>query len=186
MYDDFLGGNYDDRWWAGRGTGSLTALADGILRVRATAGASYELYQGDFCNLSVAGLAVMNSRWKCVDVTSVQGKIGFEAASPDNASDWIAFIFDSAISVNWLCQSAASGSVTTVDTGVACSTAYYEFRIETRPGQVTFFLNGVLIATITTNISSLLLQPYAYVVATGASARDIYFDWLEVFGDRAS
>jgi len=185
FYDDFVGSNYDNRWWTGRGGGgSLTAQADSILRIRATANTNYELYQNDLCDFSVAKNAIHTSRWRVSSLTSMSGEVGFEPTTPDNATDWLAFIYNSDIGANWQAQSAAGGVTTTIDTGVAADTSYHEFRIETTSGTLKYFLDGVLVATITTNISALLLQPYCWVVSKTAATRDVFFDWIETFGDR--
>lgn len=185
FYEDFIGTNYDNRWWFGRGSGgSISNQDNSVLRVRATAGNIYELYQNDLTDFSVAAFAALTSRWRVSATTSMSGEIGLEAASPDNGTDWIAFIFNTDVGANWLAQSATGGLVTTVDTGVAANTNFHEFRIATTSSAITYFLDGRLVATITTNISPLLLQPYCYVVSKGGASRDVLFDWIEAVCER--
>lgn len=185
FYDDFGGSSYDSAMWAARGTGGSLALqTDGSLRVRATANNSYELYQNDLPDFSVAKLATIYARYRVSSTASMAGEVGFEAASPNNTSNWITLHYDSVLGANWQAQCASGGSTTTVDTGVAANTSYHEFRIECKTGSVVFFLDGTLVATITTNIPSLLLQPYAFVVSKTGATKDLFFDWLECTGER--
>lgn len=185
FYDDFVGSNWDNRWWSGRGTGGgISTQADSVVRVRANANLTYEMYQTDKCDFSVAANAIMTSRYKLSHTTSIQGEIGFEAASPDNSNNWITLYYDSSVGANWQAQSASAGTPTTVDTGIAADTNFHEFRIETTSSKITYFLDGTLAATITTNIPTMLLQPYVFVVSKTGSARDVIFDWIEAVGER--
>jgi hypothetical protein len=186
FYDDFVGSNYDNRWWTGRGTGgSLATFDNGILRVRANGGLQYELYQGDKPDFSLAANAVHTSRWRISSLTGVSSEIGLEAASPNHTTDWLCFLYNSAYGANWQAQCGAGGSTTTVDTGVVANLSYHEFRIECSSTAVKFFLDGVLVATITTNLTALLLQPHGYVVST-SNTEDLFFDWIEAYCDRAA
>jgi hypothetical protein len=185
FYDDFTGTNYEDRWWTTRGTGGSLALqTDGSIRVRATANNSFEMYQNDLPDFFVAKNATMMFRYKLNVTTSIQGEVGFEAASPNNTLDWVTLYYDSAVGSNWQAQAAAGGTSTTVDTGVAADANYHEFKIITRNGEITYYIDGVLVATITTNITSLALQPYAYIVSKTGSTRDVFFNWIEAVGER--
>ncbi len=184
FYDDFVGSNYNTMYWSGRGSGgSLAAQAGGLLRVQATANNSYELYQGDKPDFSLVGHIVQTSRWRLSSLSSISGEVGMEAASPNNTTEWLCFLYASG-NANWQAQISSGGNTTTVDTGVAADTSYHDFRIEFTSSLVTFFLDSVLVASIGTNITSYILQPYAYVVSTTGSARDVYIDWIEVYGGR--
>jgi len=185
FYDDFGGSLYDNDMWAVRGSGGSLALqTDGSLRVRATANNSYELYQKDLPDFSVEKLATITSRYRLSSIANIQGETGFEAAAPYNGTDWITLYYDSVVGANWQAQCAVGNVPTTVDTGIAANTSYHEFRIECKTGEVVFFLDGALVATITTNITTRLLQPYAFIVSKTGSARDVFFDWLECTGER--
>lgn len=74
--------------------------------------------------------------------TVLQG-IGFEAIDNENGGRWQAICHD--------------GAETSVDTGVAVGTSTYhnfEFEVNTAGTSVEFFIDGVSVATITTNIPS--------------------------------
>lgn len=187
FYDDFVGSNYDNRWWTARGTGgSITTQTYGIVRVRANANLNYEFYQNDLCDFSVAKLAVQTARWRISAASLMSGEVGFEAASPDSGSNWICFIYDSDTGSNWYVQSASGGSVTTTNTGVAADTSYHEFKISCTSTELTFFLDGTLVATVTTNIPTNLLQPYVFVVSKTGTTRDVFLDYIEAYGERAT
>ena len=117
FYDDFGGSVYENRVWSVRGTGSIAHQTDGSARVRATANLTYEVYQGDLPDFSVAGLAVISSRFKLSSTADIQGEVGLEAANPDNTINWITFYYDSAVGANWVAQCSDAGGETSVDTG---------------------------------------------------------------------
>lgn len=186
FFDDFFGSNWDDRVWMSRGSGgSLSLRAGGVIRVRATANNNYELYQNDLGDSDVAHYARCQWRFK-KSATAMQGEIGFMGESPYSTTDWICIMYDSALGSNWRCQTAADSVVTTTDTGIASDNNYHDAIIECAPGAVRFYLDGVYMATHTTNISSRRLQLYCYVVSKTGAARDVLIDFVELSGDRDS
>lgn len=185
FYDDFVGSNWDNRWWSSRGTGgSVSTQADSVVRVRATANLAYELYQTDKCDFSVAAVASMICRFMISSTASMRGEIGLEAANPDETNNRITVYYDSAVGANWRAQCISGGAATTVDTGISADTNFHEFEIVTTSGSVKFSLDGVLVATITTNIPSTLLQPCCHVISRTGVVKDVNIDWIEAVGER--
>lgn len=188
FYDDFVGSNYDNRWWTARGTGgslSVSGVVGGILRVRATANNNYELYQNDLCDFSAAKTVVLTCRFYFPSTASMDGGIGLEAASPTNATDWLCIKYSSTFgTANWRIESASGGSSTTTDTGIAVDTNWHEARIEVTSSLITYFLDGRLLGTISSPISTALLQPYVGVVSRTGATKDVNVDWMEVYGQR--
>jgi hypothetical protein len=185
FYDDFGGSLYDNVCWAVRGSGGSIALqTDGSVRVRATANANYEFYQKDLPDFRVDKNATLICRYRISNTANMQGEVGFEAAAPDNTTNWITLYYDSAVGPNWQAQTAVGGVSTTVDTGVTANASFHEFEIRCTSAVITYFLDGALVATITTNIPTMLLQVYSYVVSKTSAARDVFFDWVEATGER--
>jgi hypothetical protein len=68
----------------------------------------------------------------------------------DKAGDYLGTASD-----NWLAVTRDSNSSTIVDTGVAViDSAYVRLMIKYTPTSIAYFINGVLVATITTNINT--------------------------------
>jgi hypothetical protein len=193
-YDDFIGAYYDNRLWSYRGTSlSLPAyLAGSIFRLLADASTWQEIYQNGSGDWSVAKSVRFRSRFRLYNLsTTSRFELGLKAAAPDEATDWIRIHRDTLVSTRWYFETRAAGVATTVDSGTAAPAVanYYEIDIETKPGSVRFALtaeNGFSVgATITTNIPSKILQPFAYTESkTAGSTRALYLDWLEIYGER--
>ena len=92
------------------------------------------------------------------------------------------FDFDQSVSANWLAGStsdAVSYTITTTSVVVVANT-WVTLRIETSTANVKYYIDGVLVATHTTNIptSTVALGLYNYqdkVSSTGAKSHDIDF-----------
>lgn len=189
-FDDFIGRVIDPFKWGMRGgTGGSTQHIAGVggqLRVTAAGGGlDYEVNQVDRCAYSAVAGGTCAFRVRIPDITLGMFEWGFDAASPNQYADWMCFDADSNSSSNWRCGTSASSVVTWVDTGIPVDTNWHVGRIELSSANAKFFFDGILVATITTNLSALLLQPFLYVYTNGASARTLYADWFEGRGYRA-
>jgi hypothetical protein len=85
----------------------------------------------------------------------------------------------------------ASAVETATDTNVAAAVTYkvFEISINQAGDSVTFYIDGVLVATITTNIpaSSAYLSMYAQILkSAGTTNRKMHFDWTEVTFSRTT
>ena len=186
FFEDFAAANYDSRIWYGRGSGgSLAITSPSLLRVRATANSAYELYQNDITDLSAAAFATMNIRAKLSSNTLGRFTLGLEGGASVSDSSWIAFAVDHNYDAgaHWWIETAHATVVTATDTGIAADANTHEFRIETSSTAVKFFLDGVLVGTNTTNITTNLLQP-AVRPTSYSAIRDISVDCIELTGQR--
>jgi hypothetical protein len=189
FFDHFQGSNYDNDVWTARGsTGYNVALIENsVVRVRASAtnGRYSEIYQGDKGDSSIAGYGRCLFRATLPSIASIAGEVGFKAASPDAGTDWVRFIFDTAVGANWRADTTAASTATTTDTGIVPSDGVYqEFEIVLAPGNVKFFIDGVLVATHTTNLTTKLLQLYGRVTTRTGSTKALYIDFVELWGNR--
>jgi hypothetical protein len=181
--DDFVGGLYQNRYWATRaGSGSVSipvSSIGGILLVRANASNYYEVYQsvGAF---TVARKVEVVWRGKVDSLTSSRAAFGLQF-DVNNRIEWL---YEAALGANWRARSVASSVETVVDTGVAADTNYHEFRIVTDTGLAHFMLDNVPLATIVTNVPTGNLSPFLRSTSTTSATRDIYADWVEIYGER--
>jgi len=187
FYDDFLGSTYDTNSWSVRSGNVPSIQAGGVLRVRASAGTSTDIPQGDMAAFSVAGYARCLWRFKISSLTSIVGEIGLESDTTWG-SHWMALNYDPANTPNggnWHCKCQAGGALISTDSGVAANTNYHEFMLQCRPGALDYWIDGVLVATNVSNITAHSLQPYIFVTSSAGSTRDVLVDFVEVTGNRA-
>lgn len=81
---------------------------------------------------------------------------------------------------SWLCQVANGASVSTVAVAAALNT-WYSLRIELNTSQCQFYIDGVLVATFTSNLPTTALSPSAGGLGVGgAGTGAIQIDYLSV------
>jgi hypothetical protein len=85
---------------------------------------------------------------------------------------------------NFQCICTNSGTSTTVGSGVAGDANDHDFGIECYSGSILFYLDGVLRATITTNITAELLQPFVNCTGSTSTAATANMDYVDARGDR--
>jgi hypothetical protein len=189
FYDDFFGSAYNARTWS-LNNGTFTALAanqGGIAQLQAGASANASI---DFGNqtghFSVAGLAEVTWRFKIETNTNIHFEIGVRQAPALEQSDkiYIQRSVDRANS-NWWCLAMKSSVETAVDTGIASDTNWHEGTIKTSTGNVDFYLDGVLVANITSaNIPTGLFGPALRFENRTSGTRNVHLDWVEAKGIR--
>lgn len=108
--------------------------------------------------------------------------------------DGVYFEYDGTVSANWLCKTAGSSTRTSVDSGVAVGAlSWYTLAIEVNAAgtEAKYYINGTLVATITTNIptnfSFQKTSHGAWIVKTlGTTARFVYIDYIAMRIDRTT
>jgi hypothetical protein len=97
----------------------------------------------------------------------------------------VVFVYDESTSVNWLAKCFDNGIETSVDTGFAVSVQYQTFRIDVTEdaSQALFYINGTLVATITTNIpvigGQFVGQGFKIQKSNGTGVRNFSVDFYE-------
>jgi hypothetical protein len=91
------------------------------------------------------------------------------------------FAYDRTIGTNWQCKTSSSSVRTTADSGVAVTTSYVRLTVIVNAAgtSVAFYINGVLVATITTNIPTLAATfniSAGIFKSAGANARTVLCD----------
>lgn len=78
----------------------------------------------------------------------------------------------------------AGGVETATDTNVAATTSYkvFEIRVNEAATSVTFYIDGVLVATISTNIpTGVDSNFYSHILkSAGTTSRNLHLDWTEI------
>lgn len=187
--DDFCGAYYDNGTWAIGTSGTSSAAkiggVGGILELIAEGG-EYAV------EMTFSSRRIYNKsqkpfiRWyiKCPDPTSLLLNIGFLDTSAWN--NWVLWTADPPDHTNWRARASNGGSETVVDSGVAPNTSWHLCEILMDTGQCFYLLDGVLYATITTNLPTVNMTPYIYLKTLGANDRNALIDWIEMESDRAS
>ena len=123
-------------------------------------------------------------RARITDKTNTAIHMGFY----DGSANYSWFNFDTAIDANKIyAECYAGSSVTRTDTGVTMSTTQWNtYRIMQYQGSYTYFyINDVLVATITNNTSSSGMKPYAYIDnKSSAEEKLLYIDVINFWKGR--
>jgi hypothetical protein len=175
---------YNNRTWSTQsGSGSVainSSCIGGIMRVRANASNYYEVYQSSL-QFSLAKKFQLTIRGQVPDLTLSRAAFGIQT----NVSNRIEWVYEAALGANWRARSVLANVETIVDVGVAADSAWHEFKIIGITGLANFFLDGVPLATITTNLATGNLAPHIRATSTNATTRDALVDWVETWGARA-
>lgn len=122
-------------------------------------------------------------------------KVGYTTTNTGFPTDGMYFLYDeggasgsATASANWLCVCRNGGSYSVVDSGVAVNTTSnplhnLKIRDYGTGNKVEFIINGVIVATITTNIpdsTKIMYIGERIVKTTGATARLLYIDYSSV------
>lgn len=189
MFDDFVCAVLDDFWTTSViGTGSLVAVIGakgGQVRIRAgnAAARSAELILG-LVGVSASGF---NPKFKIrakADSVVTNAEFWFELVWID-ASNYI--YLRAVTGGNWILYAASGGTTTQVDTGIALDSSWHIFEVMAQSGQATAYIDGILRATITTNVPTGAGRPSVYIYASGAGGtKDLLVDAISFVSDRES
>jgi hypothetical protein len=111
-------------------------------------------------------------------------RVGFvDSNTNTDSADGVYFEYDQSQSPNWRCKTASNNSRTTVTTSVVVQEANWidlQIRVDASSQTAEFFIDDVLVATITTNIptSAGRETSVGYVIAktVGGTARYVFLD----------
>lgn len=138
--------------------GGLTGTS---LAVAGTSNAGWQLATKPFC--SARSRQVWDLATEFLSATNQRIFCGLEDATPngffeldDNLGSYALFRFSTVVpDTNWRCMTRTNtaGAITNLDSGVAfAANTLYLLRIIMTPTAVKFYINGVLVATSTTDI----------------------------------
>lgn len=173
-------------------TGSITANytcqytsgnEDGVLRLYPTHATNVGDvdFRGMF-HISSSRRPVYEARFRLAQLTNVKYELGMRCSSNTTTNDYAYIRYDSAISANWriVCNNGGTENVTT--TSVAASTTQWQrLVIEVDKTAIRYYLNGVLIGTLTSSLprSSNPMVPFIRAIMGIANVTpDIYVDYV--------
>jgi hypothetical protein len=122
---------------------------------------------------SVAGNMIAEWRFRLTS-TDDYVELGFRSSTTNEAN------INTTDGNNWVVETKVGGSTTSTVTSVTPDTNWHIARIESNGTSVTFFIDGVQVASHTTNLPSGILFAYFLTMNTNSSVR---IDWVELIGD---
>lgn len=81
---------------------------------------------------------------------------------------------------NWFCIARTGGVETRVDSNVVITTSFIAVRIVRSQTDVKYYINDVLVATITTNIPSVATTPTINITTAAAADKNIDVDYFQL------
>jgi hypothetical protein len=177
FWEDFTGNTIDSTLWSSGGSAGSVFIQEGsILRIRADANDDY--YQLEQIAItSVAGFVTCNYRCRLSSLQNIKAQMGFIG---ETWTEWAVILYDDSTDTNFWCQSVFNSISSTVDSGIAADTAFHEFKIETFPGGIKYYIDGIYVTTISTNNPTALLKLYAYVTSMTGNSKDLLIDSIKV------
>jgi hypothetical protein len=186
--DDFVGGGFDSRVWSyggsvGGSIAKLAALAGQVrITVGGTSGNEYYLTQDTFKNYDTSKFVDLSWFIKIENLTNVAVRCGFK-----DTTNLIEIIYDSVDSANWIAVATDGTGTTSVTSSLAVDSSWHRLRIIGTAASMDFFVDSMLIATITTHVPSVAagVIAYGYRNAGDSGTRSFLIDWCEAVGARA-
>lgn len=170
-----------------------SARGEKILVVRGSASTAYINSTADFTQQASGAFNVQAAIRFAAVSDATQGyitRVGLVLQSVTGVADPTNGIFFRQTHTNnggrWEAVCRAASTETVVDTGIAAGTAkvILEIRINAANNSVTFYINGALVATITTNIpanTTRMRFAAAAQFAAGGADKLIYVDYFRVY-----
>lgn len=142
------------------------------------------------------GNGIISIRWgvELKDLSTVSEEFIFDAGLMDGTAtvattDGNFFRYDRLTNTNWLCVTETAGTETATDSGVAViEDSQIDLRVEMNANNTstTFYINDILVATNTTNITSAtdLTINSSMTKSAGTTTRKAFLLYYETFIDR--
>jgi len=188
FYDDFLGGSPLACWiFTGVGSESIQVADNGVIRVSSgtSSGNRRDMHWGDTLPLKVAKNVKYEAKVRSVQIANTVWCIFHLCYLDGTATNYIGVgDYPFADTTYFVAITRAGAVSTTTTTTIARDTAFHVFKVETSPASVKLYIDGTLVATHTTNIPTVGLQPLVYIETTIASAVHIEIDYIIIEGDR--
>lgn len=107
------------------------------------------------------------------------------ASPPVEPSDGAYFrALHAGAAVNWFAVSRVGASETAVDTGILGDASMHNFEIRKTSGKIIYLIDGVIVATITTNISATTVSAGMVTVTREAVFKTQTLDTIDIWGKR--
>lgn len=186
FYDDFLGLQLDNLWRANGDAGGAASIVDS-----STVSIICDNDIGDFYRLdwgAIQGVSMNAGKGLCVIQarTPDLGNLVVFVGIFNDANNFVGFRLDTAVDNNWYAVSKQGGVETATDTGLAQDAlkTKFEVRYATVGGDITFYMDDVLKATIATNKFTATGHPCLKVQTLAAFSKELAVDSVLVSWDR--
>jgi len=137
---------------------------------------SFQPYAGSFSVKFYVQVPVLSNATQ-----RFQWRAGFGDSPSADFTNGIYFEYDDSQSLNWRIKTANSGTRTITNTStVVTAGAWVRLGISTSNGSLfTFFINGVSVGTISTNIPTVGLSPIMQMVSSvGTTSKQVWVDYF--------
>lgn len=177
FYDDFLGTVLDNRWAQSGETGGSAIISPRskvLISTPATMNAYYRINWNGKRGIYVGKLPKFFAKVTPTGDPDLNVFVGLYK----DVNNLIWFGYEPGVGFNWLARCISGGSVTTIDTGVPVDDTLVELLIDVvTTGEVKFYIDGVLKATINTDIPATSdVEPWLEVQALTAGVVSLTVD----------
>jgi len=194
FFDDFFGALYDNVQWSTvtSGTGSTTTtptpnIGGQVLLTAGPASGRYRELRQDADAFSLATAFEVTWRAKLNSTADCRATFGVST----NTSNLIQWVYDSSLGTNWK-RNTILATVSTIedalreDTGLAqaADTNWHEFKIMADSTLAHFFLDGMPMGSITTNLPTGNLGPHSRITSLTTSSKTVNIDFALIWGRR--
>lgn len=213
LFDDWVTDGTGQLRWLGTpvgagatnstGTAASVAGHPGILELvtgTATTGQSARYLGGVATGSAIAGFflsgGASSQEWlvRLEDLSDGTNRYNFDVGLFDAqtlAVDAVRFRYSDNLNAgNWTAETIAASTTTATDSGVAVAAdTWYKLRIDVNAAgtSITFYVNDVLVATHTTNITAVLIAPRCRIIKSlGTTSRTAYIDYFKYYQRFAS
>jgi hypothetical protein len=197
FFDDFLGGNWDNRAWnqSTTGAGTVTKIVAEGGQVELVGNTYAALHMGNPYNLSLAKRLSVSGRARYVTIDPVACRGTFYVANFSTSPwDFLTIYYDPSVSTNWRYESCHTdaGHRVTLDSGIlAGDTNWHEFEIVGTTDEVRYFVDGALAGAITESDypgclpTDIMGGPFLAISDSAHGGSPVMrVDWMLATGDR--
>jgi hypothetical protein len=181
IFDHFVGAALSPQWAVSGDGGFVTALGNHYLLIRPK-DAGNKVVQMDYNNLYAVNLK-LSLPTLITRLTLQKSQCVHKVGWNRDANDYVYFRLNTALDTKLRAVTASGGVETVTDTLVSPGNPgdFLKLTIEfVTAAMVKFYINDILVATHTTNITDTIAEPYYYTKALDASAKNINIDYIYV------
>ena len=179
--DHFVGAALSPQWAVSGDGGFVTALGNHYLLIRPK-DAGNKVVQMDYNNLYAVNLK-LSLPTLITRLTLQKSQCVHKVGWNRDANDYVYFRLNTALDTKLRAVTASGGVETVTDTLVSPGSPgdFLKLTIEfVTAAMVKFYINDILVATHTTNITDTIAEPYYYTKALDASSKYINIDYIYV------
>jgi hypothetical protein len=188
FFDHFIASAINARvWTVGLGVGCTSTIPNpnigGQFLLHGAAANAVLLNHNNIYTAAKAQYFMITWRAKLLSLTNTSMFCGFGGSAMTFNGGSVDY--DASISSNWLIRSRLAGAQSSTTTAVAADTKWHEFTVSLEPSIARYWLDGVSLGTLATNLPTVSLQPFFSLnLGANTGATDALIDWVEMIGVR--